>query len=464
MKIWVAHARMTAVLSLLLLGLPSAGPATAADEAQYCPLAGKHFRERPELQMWSYKPPMLELPRRERPELDKAHSLEGANLINADLSYRQLNGANLTNANLISADLRYADLVGADLTNANLSYADLSHADLHGAHLRKTKLFGADLGYTQLTGADLNEVDLTLTCLLGTILRDAVLTKTDLAGADLSTADLSDAKLSGVNLSVANLHGAQLRGTDLGDAAFKFTNLSSVVFEPTVQSVSSLREIESANHLSRLTFWNTPAALVALRERFAKQGLRSQEREVTFAKLRTDRHYALRSHSFTQNLEGVFSYLAFELTCGYGLYYGRPLRILVLTIPVLGVLYAFALRSPGNGAIWRVWVSDRVRKEEGQAEPERLSWQKSKWSGGPQRSAGFRLFRALGLGLLFSLISAFQIGWHDLNVGNWITRLQPREYTLRATGWVRVVSGAQSLLSVYLLALWALSYFSRPFE
>jgi hypothetical protein len=40
----------------------------------------------------------------------------------------------------------------------------------------------------------------------------------------------------------------------------------------------------------------------------------------------------------------------------------------------------------------------------------------------------------------------------------------PREYTLRATGWVRVMSGAQSLLMVYLLALWALSYFGRPFE
>ncbi len=32
--------------------------------------------------------------------------------------------------------------------------------------------------------------------------------------------------------------------------------------------------------------------------------------------------------------------------------------------------------------------------------------------------------------------------------------MQPREYTLRAKGWVRVVSGAQSLISVYLIAMW----------
>jgi hypothetical protein len=42
--------------------------------------------------------------------------------------------------------------------------------------------------------------------------------------------------------------------------------------------------------------------------------------------------------------------------------------------------------------------------------------------------------------------------------------MQTREYTLRATGWIRTVAGIQSLLSVYLLALWVLTYFGRPFE
>jgi hypothetical protein len=49
-------------------------------------------------------------------------------------------------------------------------------------------------------------------------------------------------------------------------------------------------------------------------------------------------------------------------------------------------------------------------------------------------------------------------------MGAWITRLQPREYMLRATGWLQTVSGIQSLLSVYSLALWVLTYFGRPFE
>ena len=67
------------------------------------------------------------------------------------------------------------------------------------------------------------------------------------------------------------------------------------------------------------------------------------------------------------------------------------------------------------------------------------------------------------LPLFFSILSAFHLGWREFNVGNWIASVQSREYTLRATGWVRSVSGVQSLVSMYLLAIWALSYFGRPF-
>jgi hypothetical protein len=66
--------------------------------------------------------------------------------------------------------------------------------------------------------------------------------------------------------------------------------------------------------------------------------------------------------------------------------------------------------------------------------------------------------------LYFSVLSAFNIGWRELNVGNWIQRLQAKEYTLKATGWVRTVSGVQSLISAYLLAIWALTYFGQSFE
>lgn len=337
-------------------------------------------------------------------------------------------------------------LCGADLSGTDLARASLAGIILSGANLTDAQLQDADL-----TGANLHDANLTR----------AYLPNANLAGAFLQGTNLTDAELVG-----ANLARAIITGTILTRANLYFATLTSARFEPEPTSVSASIGIEFAFDLSSLTFDYSPAALVVLRERFSKSGFRSQEREVTFAKLKSQQIQQWKDGPFPKKLEAGFSYLAFDLTCAYGLDYGRPLILLAAMIVLLGLLYAVAipLGVRGRAAIWRVWQPDRIRKDEGLPGFERLLFARRKWPGGPARPWWFRVFRILALGLLFSLLSAFQFGWRDLNVGNWIARIQPREYTLRATGWIRVVSGLQSLVSVYLLALWALTYFGRPFE
>ena len=62
------------------------------------------------------------------------------------------------------------------------------------------------------------------------------------------------------------------------------------------------------------------------------------------------------------------------------------------------------------------------------------------------------------------LMSAFNIGFREINFGRWLRLLPRTEYDLKAKGWARSVAGFQSLISVYLIALWVLTYFGRPFE
>ena len=128
---------------------------------------------------------------------------------------------------------------------------------------------------------------------------------------------------------------------------------------------------------------------------------------------------------------------------------GRPLIIMLCLIPFFAVPYLIALYLPGPDGIYKKWSPDRIRKD----------------LGGDKGEARLDANQDLvdNYAMYFSILSAFHLGWRDLNVGNWITRMQPREYTLRATGWVRTVSGIQSLISVYLLALAVLTYFGRPF-
>ena len=73
-------------------------------------------------------------------------------------------------------------------------------------------------------------------------------------------------------------------------------------------------------------------------------------------------------------------------------------------------------------------------------------------------------FASVACAAHFSLLWAFHIGFREFRVGTWLDRIQTEKYTLEPTGWVRVLSGMQSLLSVYLLAMWALTYSGRPFQ
>src|SRR5262249_11416242 len=154
----------------------------------------------------------------------------------------------------------------------------------------------------------------------------------------------------------------------------------------------------------------------------------------------------------------------------YGMTPGHSLKILGGSIGLFSLVYIGALLAArGRAGIWVFWPADRVYTAEGELSPIRLTSEfifprlqaraASRWWG-----ALIRGLSVLFVGLYFCILSAFSLGWRELNVGTWISRMQPREYILRATGWVRFMAGLQSLLSVYLLALWVLTYFGRPFE
>ena len=325
-------------------------------------------------------------------------------------------------------DPRRANLCGADLSGANLRGADLS-----GARLERADLSGADLSGADVSRAVLNWADLS----------GALLFEADLIDAGLFEADLSEASLFKADLSGAILVGADLSGTVLGEA-----NLSGVYFEP--KALPSTDSIADALNLFMMRYFASPRTLVSIRKAFKEAGFRRQEREITFAIRHTERQLAWsKEGTITQKAESLFNYIFFEITTKWGMSPGRALGILILLIGVFTIPYIAVLLAGGKDGIWRVWSDESLRKD--------LSIKDSS----PIKVGRLRAIR---LGFYFSVLSAFHVGWRDLNVGSWIARIQRREYTLRATGWVRTVSGIQSLISVYLLAMWALTYFGRPFE
>jgi hypothetical protein len=169
-------------------------------------------------------------------------------------------------------------------------------------------------------------------------------------------------------------------------------------------------------------------------------------------------------------VESLFQLVCFEWTCGYGLYPGRPLKIIGLGLLFFTFPYILALGArKAETGLWVVLLPDRVLDKNIKDKPVKLTFENpflppSEGRGIRFRSSLQRFLRVLWVGLHFSLLSAFNLGWREINVGNWISRIQQREYSLRATGWVRSVAGIQALLSFYMLVLWVLSYFGRPFD
>lgn len=211
-----------------------------------------------------------------------------------------------------------------------------------------------------------------------------------------------------------------------------------------------IHSMADAKYLETMRYEHSRSPMVALRAAFLKEGYEKQARKLTYAIKRSDMNVARKKGGFKGWLEWGVNSLLFDLTCGYGMNAFRPLLLMGSLILLLWPFYSLAVWKPkGADGIFRVWRQDRLRRELG--------------GGAPVRLEGGGLY-CLGYGLYFSLVSAFNIGWKDLNVGNWMSRMQRQEYDLRATGLARSVAGVQSILSVYFMALSVLSYFGNPFS
>jgi uncharacterized protein YjbI with pentapeptide repeats len=332
------------------------------------------------------------------------------------LETKSCEGCDLSNADLHGQNLYEADLTGANLRDANLSDATLTNAVLNGA-----RLAGANLERANLVNAKLNAI-------------------ADKDGTSQGVG-LERTRLKGANLTSAEMKGAKFTATELREAKFFYVDLEGAVFEPA--SLPDIESMSDATNLKLMIYEQSPTALIQLRRTLKKAGLRNQEREITFALMHKER-------LDTGPIENVVRYVLFELTSEWGLSPLRPLWLMMLLIFPFAVFYAAAIISPGtSAAIWQVWDKDRIRQDIGTATPIRLDKSTS---------------NIINDALYFSFMSAFSVGWREIEIGNWIGRLNPSEFTLRATGWLRSLSGFQSLVSIFLLALAFLCYFGDPFE
>jgi hypothetical protein len=266
--------------------------------------------------------------------------------------------------------------------------------------------------------------------------------------------------------------------------AFLTTDLEGALFEP--KALPNPAEIAQARRLASMMYGHNPIALFQLRKQFQDGGFREQERSVTYALKTKEANYSLLLCRCSWDVGDCSAYffnrIFFDLPSQYGMNTGRPLVIAFFVWLVCSVLYFASIRISGPSGLYRIFPkllqeetpqpalrsTQRVRDVAARSPAQRIEQIAPTDAVQAQGLLWFfqslrREWRMLRAAMFFSLMSAFNIGFQQFDFGRWLRLLTRQEFDVKAVGWARVVAGWQSVTSVYLFALWVLTYFGRPF-
>tara|TARA_R110002110_G_scaffold124505_2_gene301868 strand:+ start:16019 stop:17518 length:1500 start_codon:yes stop_codon:yes gene_type:complete len=419
-------------------------------------------------------------------------NFDGASLRFTNLSYADLTETSFKRSVFIESNLRYAYARWSNFNHSiflksNLEYANFSNSTLQDVTMKSILLKNTNLSHTDLSHAtiqlsnleqsifshaNLTNSDLRLNEMKGANFSYANLKNADLTEADAQQSTFEHARLDNVSFLRANLSSVDFSHAILDRTDFMYANMAQSIYRPNLVGLPLIASIATTQNFNTVQFYDDTlkgVPLTALKNAYQNLGMRSMERLVTSMVKTEQMHHALAS-SGTEKIKAMFSYVLFYLSSDYGQSPSRPLLIFFILIILMATPYRFALtRSRNKFKVLISWMPKNKHKQDLVSMPlSKLNTYRNwtaplyyEWTWKSRLQYEWQQWQSA---LYFSTLSAFRIGWDDFNVANWIQRMQRRDYKLTGQGRVRTLAGLHALISFYLLVLWALTYFGRPFE
>jgi uncharacterized protein YjbI with pentapeptide repeats len=155
-----------------------------------------------------------------------ACTIEHARFAGMDLAGLRLDGATLIDVDLTGANLTGASFEGVTLVGVRLDRAKLSRARFDGADVSATSFRDAALDGVQFQGANLKH----------DVFAGARMHGAGVFGSRLIDSDLRDADLSAADLATSDLAGSDLRGARLDDTVLcEDANENTIAADGSVQ-------------------------------------------------------------------------------------------------------------------------------------------------------------------------------------------------------------------------------------
>lgn len=353
----------------------------------------------------------------------------------------------------VRADLRECDFRGAKFDDLVLP-----RGILRGARLDDARMGGANLRWASFIDAKLRGARLPYAILADTEFKEADLRGADVNRADLSRATFENARLSDADLTGSCLAGVELIGTRLDGARFGNNSIERMVFEPWPGALPNLivmagnpqmtdkrrpctfapGEVDRLTMLRTLAF-ESPHGVWELRRVFREGGADSAARVLT-SLLENKEYEKQAKQSLAGHIIAWLGWFVVGMPTDYG---ANPWLALLLDggVALLGWLVYLYPAYKGNA------IGRHVPNEEKSKDYQPL-----------------RGIPGMARALQFSFYTTIQLGWRDFNLRAWVSLLQFEPYEFHVLGWLRWAAGVQALISLWLFAMFLLTYFGHPFD
>lgn len=412
-----------------------------------------------------------------------------------------------------SPDFRLSDFSGSDFRASVFSNAEFGGMNLEDSCFTGAKLNEVNLSYADLDGAVFVAAD------IGILHSGLNGTGVSFSNASLVGADFTQAELKNVNFVGADMLHSHFVDTLIGKSvSFKGANVGYMVFEPREFAGSQEHEMHFAKGLSLLRYETNREPLYLLKNYFKEAGKARAERSVTASLRRSDLDFRLKvmteklADTHSRDLSNFLSValklvyvwvqiffwtVMFDMTVEFGASKERVFFLIPFFSMTFACFYWCMLRFPyarfplisrlisNAGSLQLVFyreppkassnlnpkgTSQKLEDHKRIALKYKENYSVPYFPNNGQTPKEMLISRirhelfAIKIAVNYSLYCSLRFGFRDLDVANWVNTLKKYKYEFHARGRIKTLGGVQSLLSLYLLALYVLCIFDNPFS